>query len=78
MNKAETARLLGMAAAYDYRTVGPADVEAWHAALGDVPFDAAREALIQHYRESTDRLMPAHLWRKTRPKVDRMNEWMFR
>lgn len=34
MNKGETAELLAMVAAFDRRTVGAADVEAWHSILG--------------------------------------------
>jgi hypothetical protein len=66
MNRAEIATLLGLAAARDRRTIGEADVAAWHTDLNDLTFDEAREALNRHFRESTDWLMPAHLRRLVR------------
>lgn len=63
MNLSETAVLLGLAAARDQRTVGETDVRAWHEDLEDIDFDDARQAITRHYRESTDRLMPAHVRR---------------
>lgn len=62
----ETVDVLTVAAAYDRRTIGQADAIAWHAAIGDLPFRDARQAVIDHYRESTDWLMPAHV----RERVD--------
>ncbi|WP_018908771.1 hypothetical protein [Salinispora arenicola] len=66
MNKAETALILAAAAARDLRTVGDADVLAWHEDLGDITYPEAREALRRHYRDSTDRIMPAHIRHHTR------------
>lgn len=63
MNRAQIAALLGLAAARDYRKVGETDVLAWHEDLHDLDFDDAREAVSRHYRESTERLMPAHVRR---------------
>jgi hypothetical protein len=62
MTKTEMAMVLTKASAFDLRTVGDADVEAWHECIGDrISFDAAMERVTEHYRHSTDRLMPAHL-----------------
>lgn len=61
MNRPEVVVLLTLAGTYDYRKVGDADVESWHLALGDVDFDDAKNAVVRHYREFTDRLMPAHV-----------------
>lgn len=61
MQKSQIAKLLGIAAAFDQRTSGTADDEAWLAAIGDLNFEDAREALIGHYRDSTERVMPAHI-----------------
>lgn len=66
MNRSEVAVLLGLAAARDQRTVGDADVLAWHEDIGDLDFADARAALGRHYRESTDRIMPAHVRRLVR------------
>lgn len=61
MNKAEIVLLLTLAAAYDYRKTGEADVEAWHWALDDIALEDAKEAVVAHYRESTEWLKPAHV-----------------
>lgn len=61
MNRAEIVVLLTFAGTYDYRKVGDADVEAWHLALDDLALDDAKKAVVAHYREQTDRLMPAHV-----------------
>jgi hypothetical protein len=63
MNRSEIAKILALAAARDLRTVGDVDVLAWHEDIGDLDFADAREAVTRHYRESTDRLMPAHVRR---------------
>jgi hypothetical protein len=61
MTPPEIVELLTLAATYDYRKIGEADVEAWHLALDDITIDDAKTAVVAHYRESTDRLMPAHV-----------------
>jgi hypothetical protein len=56
------ALVLGKAAAFDARTVGEADVEAWLECIGDeLDFQTAMERVTEHYRTSTQRLMPADL-----------------
>lgn len=55
----EVCDLLAIAAAYDRRTLGDADGEAWEAAVGDLPFTDARLAVVAHYRASRDWIMPA-------------------
>lgn len=50
MNKADAAELLTFAAAFDQRTIGNADVEAWALALADLPWDdSARAAIAAYY-----------------------------
>lgn len=66
MNKKETALILAAAAARDQRTVGEADVLAWQEDLADIDYPTAHDALRRHFRESTDRLMPAHIRRLAR------------
>lgn len=63
MTPADIARVLAKAAAFDQRTVGEADILAWYDAIGDLDPTDALEAVSRHYRESTDRLMPAHIRR---------------
>lgn len=58
MTPAETARVLAKAAAFDSRTIGEADVAAWHEAIGYVEYADALMAVTYHFRESSSRLMP--------------------
>jgi len=67
MIASETALLLAVAAAFDARTIGDADVNAWHAALYDLEFTAAREAVIAHYRRNDERITPAQIRHLTNP-----------
>lgn len=58
MNIPETALLLAMLAASDRRTVGDVDVEVWHDALSDLPFDDCRDAVRQLIRSSGQWITP--------------------
>lgn len=70
MNRADTARLLTLAASFDARTIGEADVLAWQAALDGLDYARCQAAIVKHYRESTDRVMPAHIRRLARTTTD--------
>lgn len=61
MNHSETARLLAAIAAYNNRTIGEADVEAWQSALDDIELTDALAAVKKHYRTSIDWIMPLHV-----------------
>ena len=80
MNKPEAANLLAVMQTYDQRTVGETDVIAWHSALGDLTFPECRDAVIAHYRQQTDRIMPAQVrthvgtMRRTLAGEERQNE----
>lgn len=63
MNRAECAQLLTVVASYDRRTLGEADVISWQGAIGDLSFDECRNAVVKHYAEQTDWVMPAHVRR---------------
>lgn len=63
MTPAEVARVLAKAAAFDQRTVGEADVMAWHEIVGRFELVDALEAVRVHYSNSTERIMPAHVLR---------------
>ncbi|MGW0626474.1 hypothetical protein [Streptomyces sp. NPDC002758] len=67
MTLSETADLLSIAAAIDKRTLGESDVRAWQMVLDDIPFEAARDALRAHYRETTKHVMPADIVRRAKP-----------
>lgn len=59
MTKAEVARLLAMIAAFDRRTIGEADVEAWHLILADLDTNDCANAVRDHYTTQRDWIMPA-------------------
>jgi hypothetical protein len=62
VTRAEIVVLLTRMSTYDLRKFGDADVEAWYMALDDLPsVDEAMAAVVAHYRESTDKIMPAHV-----------------
>jgi hypothetical protein len=58
--------VLTKAAAFDQRTVGRADVLAWHEVIGRLDRDDALAAVTRHYTESRDRVMPADVVRLAR------------
>lgn len=66
MLQSETAELLAYIAAFDRRTVGKADVLAWHEVLGHLELMDCKQAVTSHFRESTEYLMPAHVVRLAR------------
>ena len=70
MTPDQTVDLLTACAAFDRRTVGKSDVVAWHAIVGDLPFDLAQEAVFAHYRDSREFIMPADVrtWVKRRQR----------
>lgn len=63
MTEDEIIDLLTLAAAYDRRTVGDADVEAWNAVASTSgwTFPVARKALVEHFKTSTKPIMPADI-----------------
>jgi hypothetical protein len=66
VNRSEIALLLSAIAGRDQRTIGDADILAWHEDLGDLDFADARAAVSRHFRDSFDRIMPAHIRRLVR------------
>lgn len=84
MSKADVARLLGLIAALDQRTVGTSDVEAWHlvAASAGWTLPYASRAVVEFQREATDdRIRPGHITRTIRARREgasasyRLREW---
>jgi hypothetical protein len=63
MTDDEVIDLLTLAAGYDRRTVGDADVEAWSAIalLNGWTFAVARRALVEHFNSSNKPIMPADI-----------------
>lgn len=84
MTHHDVALLLAFMAAYDQRTVGDADVEAWHlvAQAGRWTLPYARRAVVEHATTATgDRLLPGHITRAIRARREaasasyRLREW---
>lgn len=63
MTPDEVARLLAKCSAFDQRTVGRADVLAWHEAIGDLDPEVAMRAVSRWYRDNDERINPARLRR---------------
>lgn len=61
MNAAEAQALLTVAAAFDNRKPDADSARAWAAALDGLPFADCRDAIVKHYRGSSEWLMPGHV-----------------
>lgn len=61
MTPHETALCLAKAQGYDNRTVGEANILAWHEVLADVPLDDALAAVTAHYGATREFIMPADI-----------------
>lgn len=73
MNTQEAAALLAVAAAFDNRKPDPDAAMAWAAALGEYEFNSCRDAVVAHYRESREWIMPADVVTRVRQiAVERM------
>ena len=59
MTPAEAAALLALAAAYDNRKPDADAAQAWALALDGYPFTDCRTAVVEHYRESREWMMPS-------------------
>lgn len=58
MNPEAIGDVLAVAAAFDNRTVGIADSAAWFRVIGHLDQHEAEEAIIAHYSQTNDRIMP--------------------
>lgn len=63
MNYAETHTLLELAQSVDNRKFDDMTVASWHAILGHLPYEDCARAVVEHFRASTDYLLPAHVAR---------------
>ncbi|MGN6200003.1 hypothetical protein [Humibacter sp.] len=66
MNIKETAAVLAKIKLGDNREVTTLVIQEWHDAIGDLAYADAVEAVRMHRRDSTDYLMPAHVWANAR------------
>ncbi len=74
MRPADVARLLTLIAAYDQRTIGDPDVEAWTlvAHAGNWQLAWALRAVVEHYGVEPDRrIMPGHITKAIRDRQAR-------
>jgi hypothetical protein len=71
MNEQEVRAVLATAMAYDNRKPGEANIAAWMeaASRGRWTFEAALEAVHQHYATSTQFLMPGHITAVVRARM---------
>lgn len=61
MNRNQIIELLAIDASVTNRTVGETTIVTWSNLLADLSYDAAVAALLQHHKESTDWVKPAHI-----------------
>lgn len=66
MTPEETGKILGLCASYDNRNTEDAATYAWFRAIGDLPFAECEEAVIAHYSESREWIMPADVRKRAR------------
>lgn len=63
MSPMQTEQLLKLMAAFDHRMVTEFDADAWNQVIGDLDFRQACDAVLDHYRTSSERMMPVHVRR---------------
>jgi len=66
MNAEETGRLLATCASYDNRKVDESVVIAWLRVLGDMPYQECDAAVVAHYTDSREWVMPADIRTRVR------------
>lgn len=71
MDKVEVAKLLARASAFDNRIVNDVNVAAWHEVLWQVDYDLAVAAVNEHFKTSTEYLMPVHVSNGAKVQRDR-------
>jgi hypothetical protein len=66
MTPEETGKLLGLCASYDNRNTDDSVTYAWFRAIGDLPFAECETAVIAHYSQSREWIMPADVRTRVR------------
>jgi hypothetical protein len=72
MNKVDVAKLLTRASAVDNRVVTEETVEAWYEILCDVYYPAAVDAINEHFKTSTEYLLPGHIVAGAKRSLERL------
>lgn len=70
MNQQEAAALLSVAAAFDNRKPDPDAATAWALALDGLRFTDCRDAIVAHYKATSEWLMPAMVIARVRTVRD--------
>lgn len=68
MTPEEAGKLLGMCAAYDNRNVDDSALYAWFRVVGDLPYAECEQAVIAHYTDSREWIMPADVRKRVKRK----------
>lgn len=63
MDLQQTGILLAKIALIENRTATNETIRAWQEILANTEFEDAMEALVQHYRNSTEACKPAHIYK---------------
>ena len=72
MNKLEIDQLLTYAQNFDNRKITDGMVDAWAEVLGDIPFEIARQAVVDAFKDETIKwLEPKHIYRHAKPLMER-------
>jgi hypothetical protein len=66
MTPEEAGKLLGMCAAYDNRNVDDSALYAWFRVVGDLPYAECEQAVIAHYTDSREWIMPADVRKRVK------------
>jgi len=74
MNAEQAGQVLAKCASYDRRKTGDADTIAWYQVLQDLSYDDCIAAVIAHYSDTTDWIMPAHIRQRVKAmRADRLS-----
>jgi hypothetical protein len=61
MTVEETGAVLATCALYDNRKTDPHIVIMWHRMISDLAYQDCEDAVVAHYTETVERIMPAHI-----------------
>lgn len=71
MNRNQVIDILKMVVAADHRTADSTDVDVWEAVIGELDFDRARKAVIDHLREMPGTwLEPGHVRQRVKASIN--------
>lgn len=61
MDAGEVGKILGLMATYDHRKIAETDIAAWSLIIGKLPYADAKDAVLAHYAQTDQRMMPSHV-----------------